>query len=78
MEETIRESKNMDSITVFPSLDLTDAGKHYFFTDLWNIEPAVPLHVIFHLSACFKCPTCQLAIAWALLFLTIMMNLDVM
>lgn len=43
MEEAIGESENMDSITVFPCLDLTDAGKRYFLTDLLNMEPAVPL-----------------------------------
>lgn len=48
--------KNVCSITVFPCLDLTDAGKLYFLTDLLNMEPAVPLQVIFQLSACFKCP----------------------
>lgn len=43
MEETIGESENVDSITVFPCLDLTDAGKRYFLTDWLNMEPAVPL-----------------------------------
>ena len=56
MGEAIGESKNVGSTTVFPCLDLTDAGKLYFLTDLLNMEPAVPLQVIFQLSACFKCP----------------------
>lgn len=79
MEEAIRESKNVGSITVFPCLDLTVAGEHYFLTDLLNLEPAVPLQVVFHLSACFNSPHMPISNRMgSLLFLTIIMNLDSM
>lgn len=79
MEEAIGERKNAGSIPVFPCLDLTDAGKHYFLTDLLNLEPAVPLQVIFHLSVCFKCPHMPISNCMgSLLFLTVIMNLDFM
>lgn len=71
--------KNVCSITVFPCLDLTDAGKLYFLTDLLNMEPAVPLQVIFQLSACFKCPHMPLSNCMSsLLLLPIIMNPDFM
>lgn len=77
MEEAVGESKNVGGITVFPCLDLTDAGKRYFLTDLLNMEPAVPLQVIFQLFACFKCPHMP-GSNWmgSLLLLPIMMNPD--
>lgn len=43
MGEATGESENVGSIIVFPCVDLTDAGKRYFLTDLLNMEPAVPL-----------------------------------
>lgn len=79
MEEAIGESKNVGNMTVFPCLDLTDAGERYFLTDLLNMEPAVPLQVIFHFSACFKCPHMPVSNCMGfLLFLTIIMKLDSM
>lgn len=79
MGETTGESKNVGSIIVFPCLDLTDAGKLYFLTDLLNMEPAVPLQVIFQLSACFKCPHMPLSNCMgSRLLLLVTMNLDSM
>lgn len=79
MEEAIGESKNVAGITVFPCLDPTEAGKRYFLTDLLNMEPAVPLQVIFRLSACFKCPHMPVSNHMdSLLLLCIIMNPDSM
>lgn len=75
MGETIGESKNVCSMKVFPCLDLTDAGKLYFLTDLLNMEPAVPLWVIFKLSACFKMSSHATKQLYELLLLPVIMNL---
>lgn len=69
MEEAIGESKDVGNMAVLSCLDLMDAGEHYFLTDLLNMEPAVPLQVIFHFSACFKCPHMPVSNCMSFLFI---------